>query len=90
MPAKTTKANRVRLAQLRAQRRAVPPWGFPWCRGSGDYHQGPVCEGCGGRMYIEEEQALIDAEIAALLNPTPAPVLSGEVFARDGDQYVLI
>lgn len=79
---------KAKVAALRELRRTVAPWGLPWCAGTGPHHQGPGCEGCAGRKYLAEELAQIDAEIARLLDPRP--VLSGEVYALDGDQYALV
>lgn len=88
MSAKRAKEIKAKVATLRAQRKSVVPWGMPWCEGTGPYHQPPVCEGCAMRLHYADDLAEIDAEIARLLDPRP--MVSGDVFALDGDQYALV
>lgn len=43
------------------------PWGYPWCRGPGSlYHQEPLCEGCAGRLFTEDEASRITEQIRRL------------------------
>ncbi|HEX6520946.1 MAG TPA: hypothetical protein VF070_13185 [Streptosporangiaceae bacterium] len=79
-----TAASRInaQIRELQRERNATLagrylPWGYPWCRGpASPYHQEPVCEGCGGRLLVQDEAASI-AEQIRQLQESLAPAVQG-------------